>query len=59
MIAGNQVEWRFLVPVLLGSIPAARVGAKLSHALPSPVLRRMLLALVFLSLLQSLYKLLA
>lgn len=58
-IAGNQVEWRFLVPVLLGSIPAARVGAKLSHALPSPVLRRMLLALVFLSLLQSLYKLLA
>jgi hypothetical protein len=56
-ILADQVEWRFLLPVLIGSIPAARLGAKLSHALPSRVLRLLLLVLVALSLVKSVWTL--
>lgn len=57
-IAAHQVQWQFLLPVLIGSIPAARFGARLSHALPSPVIRNLLLALVFLSFAKAVWSLL-
>jgi len=56
-ISSGQVPWNYLLPVILGSIPMARLGARLSHRLSSRVLRSMLLVLVFLSFLQSLWKL--
>jgi len=55
-IAGGQVEWAFLWPVLAGSIPAARLGARVSRVLPSRVLHALLLVTVGLSLLQAVGK---
>jgi len=56
-VVSGQVAWEHLLPVILGSVPAARLGARWSHQLPSAWLRRMLLALVLFSFLNSLWKL--
>ncbi len=56
-VASAQVPWGYLLPVLAGSIPAARLGAHLSHRMPSSTLRAFLLVLVFLSFVQSFWKL--
>lgn len=48
-----QVNWIYLLPVLLGSIPAARIGARVSKAIPATHIRLMLMIVVFLTLLRT------
>lgn len=50
-----QVEWVYLLPVILGSIPAARLGARASHAAPPLLVRYALLGIVLLTLLRTWY----
>ena len=48
-----QVEWIYLVPVLLGSIPGARVGARVSKMLPTDHIRYGLIIVVVLTLIKT------
>ncbi len=47
-----QVNVATAIPLILGSIPAAQLGAKCSQAVSSRVIHRILLAVVFLSMLK-------
>lgn len=48
-----QVQWIYLLPVLLGSVPAAQVGARLSRRLPPERIRQMLVGVIFLSVVRT------
>jgi len=48
-----QVDWHFLVPVILGSIPAALLGAQVSHALTAAQVRFALVAVIGVTLVQT------
>lgn len=58
-VVSGQVQWGLLVPVLLGSVPAARLGAKLSRRLPQLWLRRLLVGIVIFSAVYTCGKLIA
>ncbi|MFA6173817.1 MAG: sulfite exporter TauE/SafE family protein [Kiritimatiellales bacterium] len=47
-----QVNAALAIPLILGSVPAAQLGAKCSKALKSETLRCILLAVVFVSLIK-------
>jgi uncharacterized membrane protein YfcA len=47
-IVSGQVEWRYLLPVIAGSLPAAWIGARVSRALPARALRRVLVIMLLL-----------
>ncbi|MBN2302443.1 MAG: sulfite exporter TauE/SafE family protein [Lentisphaerae bacterium] len=49
-IATSQVAWRFLAPVILGSVPAALIGAFVSKKLSPTCVRYVLIIFVFLTL---------
>ena len=48
-----QVEWAYLLPVVVGSIPAAQIGARISKSVPSKYIRHMLVLLVFVTLVRT------
>jgi len=48
-----QIEWLYVLPVLLGSIPAARIGARVSKMVPAIYIRYMFIVLVFLTLVRT------
>ena len=50
-----QVDWRLLWPVILGSAPAALLGARISRRLSPRRLRQLLQLLVLLILVQTWY----
>ncbi len=45
-ILTGQVEWTYVLPVMVGSLPASLLGARVSHRLQPVVIRRILLVLV-------------
>ncbi len=53
-----QVPWRFLLPVVAGSLPSALAGARISHRISPTRLRQVLLVLVLLIFLKTWYDLL-
>ncbi len=57
-ILSLQVDYKLALPVIIGSLTAARFGAKLCRIIPEKVIRRALLVVIFLSILQIGYKLL-
>ncbi len=48
-IASTQVEWKYVLPVLLASVPASIVGAKLSAKVKPTYIRRALFTMVLLA----------
>jgi uncharacterized membrane protein YfcA len=57
-ILSLQVQWNYVLPAVLGSIPAARLGAHLSRRIPARWIRLLLLGVVFLTLVKTLWDLL-
>lgn len=55
-ILSFQVEYMFLLPVIIGSLLAARLGARVSKVTPSKTLRSILLVVIALSFLQVMVK---
>ncbi len=53
-----QVEWAFLLPVILGALPSSLLGAHVSKKLPAARIRHILLLLVLLILLKTWFDLL-
>ncbi len=53
-----QVEWKYLLPVILGTLPASILGAQISKKLSPKILRCALMAVIFLVLLNSIKDLL-
>lgn len=47
-IVTGQVEWRYLLPVIAGSLPAAWIGARVSRKLPARTLRWVLVGILLL-----------
>lgn len=52
-IVSLQVEWVYLLPVLLGSVPGARLGARVSKMLPTAHIRYGLIIVVVLTLIKT------
>ena len=48
-----QVPWPYLAPVIAGSIPAALIGARISHAIPTQYIRYALITVVCLTMLKT------
>lgn len=57
-ILSLQVDYKLAIPVIIGSLTAARFGAKFCKIVPEKLIRRALLVVLFLSILQIGYKLL-
>lgn len=57
-IISLQVDYLLAIPIILGSITAARLGAKVNKLTPQKTLRILLLTVIFISFLQVSYKLL-
>ena len=56
-IVSLQVDYLMAIPIILGSIIAARLGAKVNKITPQKTLRALLLTIIFLSFLQVSLKL--
>jgi hypothetical protein len=56
-ILALQVAWAYLPPVILGALPAAQIGARVSNRMRAEQIRRLLLAIVFLCLLKTVWDL--
>lgn len=55
-IVSFQVDYLLLIPVVLGSVIASRLGARVSNAVSSSTIRKVLLAVILLSIAQTLLK---
>lgn len=58
-IFSAQVQLAMIIPLILGSIPAAQLGAKCSQSLKPSTIRYLLLAVVFASTVKVLWKIFA
>lgn len=48
-----QIEWLYVLPALLGAIPASRLGAYVSKSISAASLKALLVVLVFLTLIKT------
>ena len=55
-IASLQVDFVLVIPVVLGSVIAAQLGAKVNKMTSPAVLRHILIAVIFLSIIQMIFK---